>query len=246
MRASAERRRVVSSGGEERSRKRDKLHARSINLKSSGTGPALQPSSLQLKGGTQLRMLRSVLLLLLLLLVLPLLATEISGKLALVHVPGEHELGAHGPVQTRDPEGRKTSCQVCTLVGRMRGGSDPIAPEAKAPSTRLEESDGDESSVGVARVGAARVRRTTRLLPSPCADPLRACKHAAAVLNSHPLTPRQVSGPASEQDVFARFGCAEQRERFWQHWNKEEQARAEAYDRLPPNPRATPAAGNLV
>ena len=60
------------------------------------------------------------------------------------------------------------------------------------------------------------------------------------------------SEPAAETtgqqdaDLFANYGSAEQRQRFSQHWHQEEQQRAAAFDRLPPNPSAIPLAGDKL
>jgi len=47
-------------------------------------------------------------------------------------------------------------------------------------------------------------------------------------------------------DLFSNYGSPEQQQRMWQHWNKEEQERAAAFDRLPPNPLAIPLAGDKL
>lgn len=56
----------------------------------------------------------------------------------------------------------------------------------------------------------------------------------------------QGADPASEADLFQNYGSAEQRMRMWQRWNEEEQKRAAAHDRLPPNPLAVPLASDKL
>jgi hypothetical protein len=59
-------------------------------------------------------------------------------------------------------------------------------------------------------------------------------------------TSLQGAEPDSEADLFQNYGSAEQRLRMWQQWNEEEQKRAAAHDRLPPNPLAVPLAGDKL
>jgi len=61
----------------------------------------------------------------------------------------------------------------------------------------------------------------------------------ARILRAEPDTSAQEPGP------FKDFGSADQKQRFAQHWHEEEQQRAAAFDRLPPEPRAIPLAGSL-
>ena len=49
-----------------------------------------------------------------------------------------------------------------------------------------------------------------------------------------------------EPGLFTDYGSPEQRQRFAQRWHKEEQERAAAFDRLPPDPRAVPLAGDKL